>query len=503
LLALTADPPDASAIGRDPAAVAHVLRFARPTPDPQHFSLSVELLNQPSLCSNAADLLEATCAQLPSRREPDAADRVANFAAELAARLAEQFDVCSPDAAACAARLAPLGWYALRAVNTTNIIAEDAVSIGRRLAGRWRLPPWLVGVIGFLKLPPADAQRLGAPVGLFRIVQAAVAEAERRVMRLGLTPAPDARPRDAFADAARELADYLPEPDDAAEAETLTPLPLLVRLLRATAQAHRATGAVWLADAEERTDRLADALADLRAEFDTEIRDAKLASLAEFAAGASHEINNPLAVISGHAQLLLAQEVDADRQKQLATIIRQTKRVHDLLQGTLQFARPPKPHRAATHFADWLADAVALAQPDAEAKAVTFTCDPAPPELLHADAGQLKQALGHLLRNAIEAAPVGGWVHVCVEGRADEWLIAVEDSGPGPVPAQVPHLFDPFFSGRAAGRGRGLGLSIAWRLARINGGDVRYEYECAFNGPTRFVLTVPRESQPVINRLSA
>jgi signal transduction histidine kinase len=499
LLALTAETPDTAAIGRDPAAVAHVLRFARPTPDPQHFSHSAELLSQPSLCSKAADLLEATCAQLPSRREPDAIDRVANVAAELAARLAEQFDVCSPDAAACAARLAPLGWYALRAADAPRIVAEDAVAIGRRLAGRWRLPPWLVGVIGFLKLPPADAQRLGAPLGLFRIVQAAVAEAESRVARLGLTP--DARPRDAFADAARELADYLREPDDAADPETLTPLPLLVRLLRATAQARRASGAVWLAEAEERTDRLADALADLRAEFDAEIRNAKLASLAEFAAGASHEINNPLAVISGHAQLLLNQETDADRQRQLATIIRQTKRVHELLQGTLQFARPPSPHRTATRLADWLADAVALAQPDADVKNIALTCDPAPPELLHADAAQLKQALGHLLRNAIEAAPVGGWVRVHAEGRAGEWLIAVEDSGPGPLPAQVPHLFDPFFSGRAAGRGRGLGLPIAWRLARVNGGDVRYEP--VPGSPTRFVLTVPRDSQPALSRLSA
>jgi signal transduction histidine kinase len=65
----------------------------------------------------------------------------------------------------------------------------------------------------------------------------------------------------------------------------------------------------------------------------------------------------------------------------------------------------------------------------------------------------------------------------------------VEDSGPGPAEADLDHLFDPFYSGREAGRGRGLGLAIAWRLARVNGGDVRYAP--VPGGPTRFVLELP------------
>ena len=65
----------------------------------------------------------------------------------------------------------------------------------------------------------------------------------------------------------------------------------------------------------------------------------------------------------------------------------------------------------------------------------------------------------------------------------------VEDSGTGPAPSQREHLFDPFYSGRLAGRGRGLGLPTAWRLAREHGGDVRYE--SVSGGPTRFVLSLP------------
>ena len=53
------------------------------------------------------------------------------------------------------------------------------------------------------------------------------------------------------------------------------------------------------------------------------------------------------------------------------------------------------------------------------------------------------------------------------------------------------HLFDPFYSGRSAGRGRGLGLSAAWRLARQHGGDVRFD--AAAVGVTRFVLSLPAD----------
>jgi signal transduction histidine kinase len=73
--------------------------------------------------------------------------------------------------------------------------------------------------------------------------------------------------------------------------------------------------------------------------------------------------------------------------------------------------------------------------------------------------------------------------------------VFVEDSGPGPAPEQRPHLFDPFYSGRSAGRGRGLGLPLAWRLARQQGGDVSLE-PARPGQPTRFVLSLPRHAHP-------
>ncbi len=68
----------------------------------------------------------------------------------------------------------------------------------------------------------------------------------------------------------------------------------------------------------------------------------------------------------------------------------------------------------------------------------------------------------------------------------------MEDNGAGIAPNQREHMFDPFYSGREAGRGPGLGLPIAWRLARQIGGEVRFDD--APNGPTRFVLSLPRQT---------
>ena len=111
------------------------------------------------------------------------------------------------------------------------------------------------------------------------------------------------------------------------------------------------------------------------------------------------------------------------------------------------------------------------------------------PIAVQADPGQVRHAVGNLVRNAVEAAGTNGWVRVAATAADSVVTIAVEDSGPGPSADTVPHLFDPFFCGREAGRGRGLGLSVAWQLARQNGGSV--VFAPVPGGPTRFVLTLP------------
>jgi signal transduction histidine kinase len=187
----------------------------------------------------------------------------------------------------------------------------------------------------------------------------------------------------------------------------------------------------------------------------------KLRSLAAFAAGAGHELGSPLAVISGYAEQLLRQEKQLERIQALERILAQTRRIHALVLDLMFFARPPEPKKRRLRLDRLLRQVVGRFVCEAEQKQITLSCTcPDQAISMVADGSLLQTAIECLLRNALEAAPQGGRVSCSVEPLdSDQVQVIVEDNGPGPDPAWQEHLFDPFFSGRQAGRGRGLGLS--------------------------------------------
>jgi len=240
--------------------------------------------------------------------------------------------------------------------------------------------------------------------------------------------------------------------------------------------------------------QLLDSLSRLQAlerEFAAELQKEKLASMAALAYGASHEINNPLANIAARAQSLLTAERDPQRRRSLATINSQAFRAHEMIADLMLFAKPPAPRKTAVDLAA-LADSVVAELAEAAAAqgtALTRAAENAAPVAANADEVQIGVALRALCQNALEAVRTGGWVRVTAASEGGMPRLQVADNGPGLTDEAKRHLFDPFYSGRAAGRGRGLGLPAAWRLARENGGEVRYVPVAG--GPTRFVLSVP------------
>jgi len=238
-------------------------------------------------------------------------------------------------------------------------------------------------------------------------------------------------------------------------------------------------------------DELHRALEEQRAGEAERLQARKLCALAEFAAGAGHEINNPLAVISGQAQYLLGHEADPNRQRSLHKIIGQAHRINQILRDLMQFARPTPPRMETVYLPGLVREVAASLSDLAVERHVRLVCpDPEPTAALCADPGHLRTALTCLVRNAIEAAPAEGWAGIRLDASAPQQIdVVVEDNGPGlPAPLRE-HLFDPFYSGREAGRGRGLGLSTAWRLVKVHGGDLRFVN--LPNGPTRFVMSLP------------
>jgi signal transduction histidine kinase len=400
----------------------------------------------------------------------------------------------------CAGLLAPLGWLATLAI-TGERPEGDATPLARRLLRTWQLPDWLRDVLSHLALP---AGTLGPESTLIALVRVALHLWRGRGLELHLIHRHESLEVDA---ALLGLTLDALDADELLEEDFHVPAwrsphgdPLLRDLLALAADNHDLRGGAEHQRLETEVDRLHQTLRDhLRGEADR-LRLAKLAALGEFAAGAGHEINNPLAIISGQAQYVLSHAEDwfvSDDEghtiKALQAVINQTKRIHGMLRDLMQFARPAAARPTFFDLPTLVGEVLAGVRELAQSREVRTEMET--PERLEAwaDPTQVGTALQCLVKNAVEAAPIGGWMRVRID-LSDRIDIVVEDSGMGPSAEQRPHLFDPFYSGRNAGRGKGFGLPVAWRLARQQGGDVRLEPPRP-GRPTRFVLSLPRDEE--------
>ncbi len=238
--------------------------------------------------------------------------------------------------------------------------------------------------------------------------------------------------------------------------------------------------------------------------FERRLEHAKLEALKELAYGASHEINNPLANISARAQTLLRDERDPERRRALEAIHQQALRAHEMISDLMLFARPPRLEVRPCDTAALARQVLAEVADDCARRNIvtSLVIESAPPEI-DGDPVQLAVALKALVLNAMEAIGADGAIQVTVqafeaaEGDADSGespfhgvRIEVRDDGPGIDPAARPHLFEPFFSGREAGRGLGFGLPKAWRIVTLHGG--RIEAAPAADRGAAFVIELPR-----------
>ena len=213
---------------------------------------------------------------------------------------------------------------------------------------------------------------------------------------------------------------------------------------------------------------------------------AKLEALAEFAAGAGHEINNPLATIIGRAQMLLKSETDPQRRQMLLSIGAQAYRIRDMIGDAMLFGRPPRPEFQKLNLAEIVARVLAKSAGELASERVTVCVEIPDSIFVRADPTQIAIVLGESLRNSGQALqPLGGEIHLSATvpaDRLDEVVIDVVDQGKGFTQTEQEHAFDPFFSGRQAGRGLGFGLPKCWRIVDQHGG--RIEIFSSPVGPT-------------------
>jgi putative nucleotidyltransferase with HDIG domain len=200
------------------------------------------------------------------------------------------------------------------------------------------------------------------------------------------------------------------------------------------------------------------------------------ASVGEMACGAAHEINNPLAVIVGRAELLASTEGDDKKKVTLESIATSGKTITDIISELLAFAVPDKPKPKANKLKTIIEKGVNSRSHEIEANeiGIEYIFDKTLPDL-YIDGNQIVVAIGEVISNAINAyGGVVGNIIISVnhDEMNDEMVIKIKDFGCGMNNEAQDKAFIPFYSGKEAGRNRGLGLSRSLRSIEANGGRV-------------------------------
>jgi signal transduction histidine kinase len=130
--------------------------------------------------------------------------------------------------------------------------------------------------------------------------------------------------------------------------------------------------------------------------------------------------------------------------------------------------------------------------------ALTVTLDPALP-LVRISADQLKQVILNLVRNAEDAMPHGGELAIRTAYKGQIVEVSITDTGCGIPPEHLEHLFEPYFTTKASGRGTGLGLSVSFGIIRSANGRIDVTSEVGKGSTFRVTLPAAAEPQGVMS----
>jgi len=215
----------------------------------------------------------------------------------------------------------------------------------------------------------------------------------------------------------------------------------------------------------------------------------RMAALGRLAAGLAHEIRNPLGSIAGSVQLLQASKGLDQEDRQLCEIIRrEANRLNDLVTDMVDLSKPREPSLTPVDVAAVAREVAALAGKSGRAVSdveIRFEGTDAPATVL-ADSAQLRQLIWNLVRNAVQASEAGQLVRVSVRNEAEGMVLAVEDQGAGIEQAQMPRLFDAFFTTRS--HGSGIGLAVVKRIADQHGFLIHVKSEAGRGASFRVLM---------------
>jgi signal transduction histidine kinase len=216
----------------------------------------------------------------------------------------------------------------------------------------------------------------------------------------------------------------------------------------------------------------------------------RLAAISKLTSGLAHEIKNPLNAVGLHLEICrskIAAGQNVDRE--LHTIAHELTRVDRVVKTFLEFAKPIEPRMERRNLDELVREAVEIARLDGNARGVRIDLDRGAPEAwVMADPELARQAILHILRNAVEAFEKGGTIQVQITEKFEDYAIAVTDDGPGIRPELYDKIFNLYFTTKP--NGSGIGLAVTFLILQLHNGTLEFDSEVGKG--TTFRLRFPR-----------
>lgn len=200
-------------------------------------------------------------------------------------------------------------------------------------------------------------------------------------------------------------------------------------------------------------------------------RSEKLNTLGELAASVAHEVRNPLTVVKGFLQIMQNKDKKGEHYY-LPLVLSELGRAEAIINDYLNFAKPQFEKIVKVHLAEVIQEVQFLLDALAVKEGIILESNLKDDAFIHTDRNQLKQALVNIVKNAIEATPNGGKVHIQLIKKAHQSVITVTDTGKGMDSEQLSRIGTLFYSTKD--KGTGLGTSVSFKIIEKMNGKLTY-----------------------------
>jgi signal transduction histidine kinase len=220
------------------------------------------------------------------------------------------------------------------------------------------------------------------------------------------------------------------------------------------------------------------------------IQAGKMAAVGQLAGGVAHEINNPMAVILGFAQILHSQiEQDSPLRMPVEQIEKEATRCKNLIQDLLVFSRTAKKTEEEVKLNEIAEEAVRLAEYQTKLGDIKIIKNLEQDVTLFGDKNGMQQVVINLIVNAKDAITDGGEIKVKTWEEGEKAFLSVQDTGVGIPEENLERIFEPFFTTKEVGKGTGLGLSLIYEIIQRHSGDIQVNSEVGKG--TTFTISLP------------